>query len=92
MTVELVRLQFGDPFFTRLRARLDEREQHPLQLNDAGCLVHRVENLPRLVIPHSLQSRVLHISNYPKIAGHSKRRTVYLTLHKNIYWAAVAVE
>lgn len=89
---ELVRKQFGDPFRANVRARVNGAELLPFQLNEAGCLVCTVENHSQLVIFHSQQSLVLYLSRYPKIGGHSGWRRLYVTLHRDFYWHAIAVD
>lgn len=59
--VERVYCQSENPFRTSVRALLNGGELPSFQSNEAGCLVRTVKNHPELVIPHSLQSQLLHL-------------------------------
>lgn len=60
-TKKLVCEQSGDSSCTKVRARLNEADIISFQFGDAECLVHTVESHSELLIPHSLQSQVLHL-------------------------------
>lgn len=54
-------------------------------MNDAGCLVHKTESHPELLISLSLKLQVLHLSHHPKIGEHSGGKILYLTIRRNFF-------
>lgn len=78
-TENLVGEQFGDPFCTKVRARLNGGETLPFRVNELACFVRTVAAHPQIVVPHAIQFRVLHLLHYPKVGGQSGGRKLYLT-------------
>ena len=44
------------------------------------------------MVPHNLKQRVLHLSHYPKVAGHPGGRKLYKTLSRHFYWPSQALD
>ena len=89
---ELLRSQLSDNFCASIRSRLNEGEGLPFALDADGVLCRTVQRVPQIVVPHSLRSRVLHLSHYPKLSGHPGGRKMYKTLARHFYWPALAVD
>lgn len=81
---ELIREQFGDPSCTRISACLSGEEDLPFRLNDKSYLVRMVKARPRILVPHSLQLRMLHLSHNAPIESHPNGRKLYLTLRRDL--------
>ena len=81
-----------DAFCTRIRGRINGGFDLPFVVNDRGFLVRMVESNPQIVVPHSLQQRVLHLSHYVKLGAHPGGRKLYLTLRRDFYWPAMAFD
>ncbi len=45
-----------------------------------------------IVIPKSVQAKILWLSHYPKTAGHSEVRKMYEALAKIYYWPSMYID
>lgn len=52
---EIIREQFGDPFYMKIWASLNAGEDLLFEVNDVVYLVRTVESTPQGVVSHSLQ-------------------------------------
>ena len=88
---ELLRAQQEDDFCSAVRARLNGGERIPFALDETGVLRRHVERHPQIVVPESLQARVLYLSHHSKIAGHPGGRKLYYSLRRHFYWPSMPV-
>lgn len=89
---EMIREQQVDPFCTLIRAHLDGGLQLPFGTNDQGYLGRLVSSTPQLLMPRSLQKRVLYLSHHVKFGAHPGGRKMYLTLRREFYRPAMAFD
>lgn len=89
---ELIREQQLDLFFTKVRSRINGGEQLPLAANNQGYLVRTVKSTPQIVVPHTLQRRVLRLSHHSKLGGHPGGRKLYPTLRRDFYWPEMSLD
>ena len=91
---ELVREQSKDEFCISKRKDLTDNWYSPFKEDESGLLI-RVSNLDgaqQIVIPRTLRNRLLHISHYPKQAGHPGGRKMFYTMRKYYYWPHMSIE
>lgn len=88
----MVREQFGAPLLTSNCANFSRGEGCPSEVNDIAYLSKTVEATPQVVTPETLQKRFLHFSHYPKLSEQSEGRHLFVTLRRDIYWPAMAVD
>lgn len=88
----MIRKQFADPFCGSLRACLKGGDTHPFEVNDVGYLIRTAEGTPQVLVPYSLQTPALHLSHYEKLGDRDDGQKPYLTLRRDIYEPAIAVD
>lgn len=71
---------------------MDEGIGVPFQVDEGGILGRTAEGHPQVVIPQSLQSRVLHMAHHAKAAGHPGGRKLYYTLRRSMYWPTMSMD
>lgn len=64
----------------------------PFTVNHQGYVVQELERRLQSVVPHKLQTRVLHLAYFPKLAAHPGRRKLYYTLRKDFCSPAMSFE
>lgn len=74
---EMVLDQQSDPLRTRIRARLNGGAQLLFLFNHQVYLIRIVRELPRIVVPHSLQCGILALSEHAKLSAHPGRCKLY---------------
>lgn len=84
--------QLGDTFCRQIRSRLNEGEGLPFAVNNRGLLVRNMGSNSRIVIPATLQPRVLYLSHYSQLDGHPGGRPLNTSLHRYFYWPATDVD
>lgn len=89
---EMIREQQKDCFCAEIRARPNGGVQIPFAVNDQGYVVRLVTLTPQVVVPHTPQQRVLHLSHYAKLTAHPGWMKLYLTLRRDLCWPAIAVD
>lgn len=89
---EMVREQHGDPLCTRVRAQINGGANIPYGVSSQGYLGRLVRSFPQIVVSHSLQSRVQHLSHFSKITAHPGARRLYMTLRRDLYWPALVLD
>lgn len=87
---EMIQKQFGHLFCTKLPARLNCGEDLPFEVDSARDIIRKVERRPQIVVPHSLRTRILHLSHYAKVGTHPGGRKLHITHRRNFYWPAMA--
>ena len=88
---ELLREQSSDEFCRSILSRLRKGERPPFAVDTEGFLVRIAAEREQLVIPLSLQARVLHLSHYARLAGHPGGRRLYYYLTRYFYWPSMAI-
>ncbi len=67
---ELMRQQQSDPFFTRVRSRLEKGEEIAFENNLETGAIERMFAVHRcIVVPKSPQARLIRLDHYPVAAG-----------------------
>lgn len=59
-------------------------ESPPFQTDDNGLLVRTANPSAQIVVPHSLKQRLLALSHYPVLAGHTGGRKLYYRVKKRL--------
>ena len=94
MPIELRRAQESDFELRSLRSRLERGVDNrlPYALDDDGLIYRSADGHKQLLIPRSLQPRVLQLSHYAKMAGHPGGRRLYHFLKRNFYWPSMSLD
>lgn len=92
---ELIHEQAGDRFCQDIRTALEREGRMGFRESPHTGALERA--LPKgeggyaVVVPASLQPRLLRLAHYPQIAGHPGGRKMYQTLRKRYYWPGLAL-
>ena len=86
-TDEMMAEQREDPTCLKYASLADNHKSH-FSLTSNGLLVRHSprDNAVQMVVPASLQSRVMYLSHYPVTAGHPQGSKMYDTLRRTHYW------
>lgn len=80
-----------DPFCTGIWERLSRNDGVPINTNfDTGLVFRTKTGEQQLLVPASLQDRVLMLSHYGKLSGHPGDRSLYQSLRSSFYWQSMA--
>ena len=89
---ELRREQNVDSFCRQTRARLRRGERLPFADNPSGFLCRYATEREQVVIPATLQARVLRLSHFNVTAGHPGGRRLYYYLSRYFYWVSMSLD
>ena len=91
-TEELMREQATDPDCQRYSTYAGPDSL--FDFNEDGILVRKapLDGSRQVVVPASLQPRVLHLEHFPKTAGHPGITRMFRTLRKTFFWPKMAVD
>ncbi len=89
---ELLREQIADQLCSAIRQCLNGGKEIQFALDEEGILIRLVNESPQIVIPKAVQPRVLHLSHYPKMAGHPCGRKMYYSLRRDFYWPSMPLD
>jgi hypothetical protein len=83
---EIVRKQVSNASFQRKDSLYD--------FEYSGLLVRRapLEGTTQIVLPKSLQARVLHLEYFPRTAGHPGVSRMFRSLRRSFFWPRMAVD
>ena len=91
---EIVREQARDAYCCTKRTEMDHEWNSPFKEDETGLLV-RISNLDgahQIVIPKSMQKRILYANHYPKTAGHPGGRRMFYTMRRYYYWPYMSLD
>ena len=89
---ELIREQEADEFCKSIRTRISDGAKIPFEDDPScGALVRTVTPNHQLVIPKTLQPRLLTLAHYSKVAAHPGGRKMYRTLQRHYFFPQLAV-
>ena len=88
---EMIREQANDPVCQRYVA-LSNTTNSVFSLDEHGTLIRTssLDGSKQIVVPRSLQQRLLYLSHYPLLAGHPGGTKLYETLRIQYYWMFMA--
>ena len=91
---EILLEQQRDALCTEIRSKMEQGDvnQRSFMVDDEGILLRTASGGHQIVVPTSLQPRVLRIAHYSKISGHPGGRRLYQYLRRNFYWPSMAVD
>ena len=95
ITSEVIREdQRTDPFCRAMRSRLSRGEGKPVPfiVDDHGTLFRSTKGGYQIVIPQSLQRRVLELTHHSLLTGHPGGRRMYAYLSRFAYWPSMSVD
>jgi hypothetical protein len=89
---EIIREQAKDPECQRLAALTGSDSLFDYE--DSGVLVRRapLDGALQIVVPASLQPRVLHLEHFPRTAGHPGVTRMFRSLRKRYFWKSMSAD
>ena len=90
---EIVEAQARDEFCQSIRSALERGERVAFRdCPESGMLERVFPDHTALVVPVSLQPRLLMLAHQPQVAGHPGGRKMYQTLRRQYYWPGLALD